>query len=186
MTKKERQELIALARQARQEKLLKKLYEENKFLINNKSYVGFEEWRYRVIKNMNDNPKYKDLKEKGALLSAGKRQLRTKEYIDQDRIGEMYVREALIKTKTGRKIKWGKKEVFNKNTMRYEYEDKERDETMFDVLRKYLGHGKKAVKLNLFYSEETRSYHFIGADGKEYEIAIDKYNNVKEILKVNS
>lgn len=186
MTKKERQELASLARKARQEKLLKKLYEENKFLINNKSYVGFDAWRNRVIKNMQDNPHYKELKEKGALLSAGKRYLRTKEYIDQDRIGELYIRESLVETKTGRKIKWGTKSYVDPKTGKWVIEDRMRDETMFDVLRPYLGYGRKAVKLDLFYSEETRSYHFIGADGLEYEIAMDKYHQVREILMVNS
>ena len=117
-------EIVAKARAVKQEKLLKNLYEENKFNINKKGYVGYEAWRERVVSNLKTNPKYIDLKEKGALVSAGRKYLRTKEYIDQDRIGELYVREALKETKTGRMIKWGRKETFNKATNRYEYEDK--------------------------------------------------------------
>ena len=183
MTKKE---IVAKARAVKQEKLLKNLYEENKFNINKKGYVGYEAWRERVVSNLKTNPKYSDLKEKGALVSAGRKYLRTKEYIDQDRIGELYVREALKETKTGRMIKWGRKETFNKATNRYEYEDKYREETMYDVLRQKLGYFNKAVKLEMFYDETTKSYHFIGSDNLEYEIAIDKYHNVKEILLVNA
>ena len=178
MTKAERLKLLEKANKVRQEKLLRKLYEENKYDINLEHYVGYQAFKNQVLTNLETNPNYKDLKEHYSLVSAGRKLLRTKHYMEQDRIGELYVREALKATKTGRYIKWGKKEEFIEGKG-YVYTPKTREETMYDVLRSKLGFGKK---LELFYDRESKSYHFIGKGGLEYEIAIDKYKNIKEIL----
>lgn len=179
MTKEERLKLFEKAKKVRQEKLLRKLYEEHKYDINLNHYVGYEAFRNQVLTNLETNPNYKELKEHKAVVSAGRKLLRTKHYMEQDRIGEMYVREALVETKTGKKIKWGQTQEFIQG-QGYVYKDRTRDETMFDVLRTKLGARRKLV---LFYDKETKSYHFIGKGNQEYEIAIDKYNNVRDIIE---
>lgn len=174
MTKKE---ALAQARKIRDEKLFRDLYEKNKFAINEKSYVGFDAWKARVKKAWDTNQRYENVK---TLTGAGKRMLRTKEYIDRDKIGEFYIRESLSKTKTGRKIKWGQQLIWEKDGKGPRYIDRYRDETMFDVLRAKVGIGKK---IEFEYDYDTRSYHVIDEYGNQiYEVVMDKYERVLEIV----
>lgn len=159
-----RQEALKRGREIREEKVFKRLYEENKALINQTHPVTYEMWKARVKKAWGDNPNYSEVK---SLVAAGRKMLHTTEYISREQIAIENIKEGLKKMKTGRTIKWGRKETFNKATMRYEYTDKIREETMFDVFRRIVGVGNK---FDIWWDSNTKTNHFMGADGLEYEI----------------
>ena len=187
-------EALKKGREIKQEKQLRAFYDTYKETITRKGAVSFEQWRERLNETIKMNPHYNKFKTKSGIrmIAAAKQSMRVKEYMSQDEIGALYVIDALKETKTGRMIKWGKKSTttflpthnqripemaggFITTTQKY------REETMYDVLRSKLGVGRK---LELFYNEDTNSYHFIGSKGQEYQIVIDRYNHIQDIVEV--
>lgn len=162
-----KQEALQKGRKAREEKLFRSLYEQNKAKINQNHYVSYEAFEARVKKAWSDNPRYSEVK---SLVGAGKKMLHTLEFIDKETIAIENLKEGLKATKTGRMIKWGMKETFNKITTRYEYTQKYKEETMFDVFRRIVGVGKKH---EIWWDKDSETYRFMGADGLEYEIVVN-------------
>lgn len=171
-----RKEALELARKVRDEKLLFNLYEKNKFKINEKGYVGYEKWKNRVVANMESNPKYEGTT---SLFAAGKRTLRTKEYMTRDELGKQYILEALKSTKTGRRIKWGKTDV-NVTGRGVVEGPRFRKETMYDVLRSKVGVGKK---VDIWYDKDRKTYLFQGQGGVVYQIITNQYKNITNIVE---
>lgn len=164
-----RNEALKRGREIREEKVFKRLYEENKALINQTHPVTYEMWKARVKKAWGDNPNYSEVK---SLVAAGRKMLHTTEYISREQITIENIKEGLKKMKTGRKIKWGKT-VAPTGAQHFGmdepagYFNRYKDETMFDVFRRIVGVGNR---FNIWWDKDTKTHHFMGADGLEYEI----------------
>ena len=166
-----RKEALEKGRKIREEKLFRKLYEDNKALINQKGAVTFSMFEARVKKAWGDNPRYSEVK---SLVGAGRKMLHTLEYISKDQIGIENIKAGLKSMKTGRKIKWGKTiaptgaQHFGADQPTV-YFDKYREETMFDVFRRLVGVGHK---FDIYWNEDSKTYRFIGQNNLEYEIIV--------------
>lgn len=161
-----KQEALKKGREIRQEKIFKKLYEENKTLINQNHPVTYEMWKARVKKAWGDNPRYSEVK---SLVAAGRKMLHTTEYISKETIGIENIKEGLKKMKTGRTMAWGKPKFTGYLKGVPQYRQTTKEETMFDVFKRLTGVGRK---FDIYWSEESKSYHFIGKDYLEYEIIV--------------
>ena len=172
-----RKEALELARKVRDEKLLFNLYEKNKFKINEKGYVGYEKWKNRVVANMESNPKYEGTT---SLFAAGKRTLRTKEYMTRDELGIQYTLESLKSTKTGRHIRTKGKADYNVTGLGTVEGPRFREETMYDVLRSKVGIGKK---VEMWYDKDSKSFLFYGI-AKEYDEDEERWKIVPDVKVV--
>ena len=166
-----RAEALKKGREIRQEKVFRALYEQNKHLINKNHYVSYDMFKRRVEKAWAFGGKeaQKGYGEVKSLVAAGRKMLHTLEYIDRETLAIENIKEGLKTMKTGRKITWGKPKFTGFVNGVPQYEQVEKEETMFDVFRRLTGVGKK---FNLWWDENTQTYHFQGANGLEYEIIV--------------
>lgn len=158
-----RLEALAKGRAIRETKILKKIYESNKELINRDHPVGFTTWLNRIKTNQRDNLAYKE----DSLIRAAHRYMHSREYVSAETVGIENIKTALKRAKTGKKIAWGRRT---------------KEETLFDVLRQKTGYFKKT---DWYWSEENKAYHVATEEG---EYAVISYGSPVEhyLVEVNS
>lgn len=164
-----RAEALKKGREIRQEKVFRALYEQNKHLINKNHYVSYDMFKRRVEKAwaLGGKESQKGYGKVKSLVAAGRKMLHTLEYIDKETISIENIKEGLKAMKTGKMIKWGKPKFTGFKEGVAQYTQKEKEETMFDVFRRIVGVGNK---FDIWWDETTKTHHFMGADGLEYEI----------------
>lgn len=180
MTKAERQEAIRKARKIKEEKQFKAFYEENKMQINRDHYIGYEAFKRNVEKNIKSNPRF-DLKDPDnpnkqmGLVAAAKKTLRTKHFMEQDKLGAMNIVDIMKMQKTGNQKLWRRVKTYAPSGDVI-YTNKMREETTFDIFRSKLGILERGedIMSRIYYDKSTKSYHFTGQGGVDYEIIYDE------------
>lgn len=165
MAKMTRLEALAKGRASRINKILKNIYEENKYSINSDHYVSYDQWLNAVKGNMKFNPRYKG----DTLVKAARKYMHSRAFVSAEDVGIENMKSRLRDIKTGNKIKWGREKRDNATPWWTERKQLEREETLYDQVRSLIGWFNK---MNFFWDDRDKTYHFTSSDNLEYAVMV--------------
>lgn len=160
-----REEALKKGREIRNEKILRNLYEQNKYTLNQDRHVSYEQFLNTVKDNIKNSPRYSGL----SLVQGAKKYFRTRKFMTAEEIGVENIKSRLKELKTGEKRVWGREKTYAGTPWWVKGELKTKEETMYDVMRDLIGWNKR---VDMFWSDTDKSYHILGKDGQEYALMI--------------